>query len=46
MFKGFPAELMEDLAAEPLTENSHKWSLELSVSHYCRDEKRFASSCK
>ncbi|XP_028288628.1 gamma-glutamyl hydrolase [Parambassis ranga] len=27
MFQGFPAELMEDLASEPLTENSHKWSL-------------------
>lgn len=27
LFKGFPAELMADLASEPLTENSHKWSL-------------------
>ncbi|XP_054863098.1 gamma-glutamyl hydrolase isoform X2 [Amphiprion ocellaris] len=27
MFKGFPAELMKDLASEPLTENSHQWSL-------------------
>lgn len=27
MFQGFPAELMEDLGSEPLTENSHKWSL-------------------
>ncbi|XP_067341968.1 gamma-glutamyl hydrolase [Channa argus] len=29
MFEGFPAELMEDLASEPLTENSHKWSVSL-----------------
>ncbi|KAK2859715.1 hypothetical protein Q5P01_004335 [Channa striata] len=29
MFKGFPAELMDDLASEPLTENSHKWSVSL-----------------
>ncbi|XP_069552650.1 gamma-glutamyl hydrolase [Brachyistius frenatus] len=27
IFKGFPADLMKDLASEPLTENSHKWSL-------------------
>ncbi|XP_072234829.1 gamma-glutamyl hydrolase [Leuresthes tenuis] len=27
MFKGFPAELMAALASEPLTENSHQWSL-------------------
>lgn len=29
MFKGFPAELMKDLTSEPLTENSHKWSLDM-----------------
>ncbi|XP_061613803.1 gamma-glutamyl hydrolase isoform X1 [Phyllopteryx taeniolatus] len=27
MFQGFPAELMDALALEPLTENSHRWSL-------------------
>ncbi|XP_030611820.1 gamma-glutamyl hydrolase [Archocentrus centrarchus] len=27
MFKGFPAQLIKALASEPLTENSHKWSL-------------------
>ncbi|XP_076617072.1 gamma-glutamyl hydrolase-like [Chaetodon auriga] len=31
LFKGFPAELMEDLASQPLTENSHKWSLAVST---------------
>lgn len=31
MFEGFPAELMEDLASEPLTANVHKWSVSLSV---------------
>uniref|UniRef100_A0A3P8SBB3 folate gamma-glutamyl hydrolase n=1 Tax=Amphiprion percula TaxID=161767 RepID=A0A3P8SBB3_AMPPE len=32
MFKGFPAELMKDLASEPLTENSHQWSLTYNTS--------------
>uniref|UniRef100_A0A3Q3G0E8 folate gamma-glutamyl hydrolase n=1 Tax=Labrus bergylta TaxID=56723 RepID=A0A3Q3G0E8_9LABR len=27
LFKGFPAELMKDLASEPLTANVHKWSI-------------------
>ncbi|XP_071751595.1 gamma-glutamyl hydrolase isoform X2 [Centroberyx gerrardi] len=27
LFEGFPADLMAALASEPLTENSHKWSL-------------------
>ncbi|XP_037312335.2 gamma-glutamyl hydrolase-like [Pungitius pungitius] len=31
MFEGFPAELMEDLASEPLTANMHKWSVTLST---------------
>ncbi|XP_059183291.1 gamma-glutamyl hydrolase-like [Centropristis striata] len=30
MFKGFPAELMEALASEPLTANAHKWSVTVS----------------
>ena len=33
MFQDFPAELKEDLASEPLTENSHKWSVTTSVRH-------------
>lgn len=32
MFKDFPAELMKDLASEPLTANAHRWSLAVSVS--------------
>ncbi|XP_026147484.1 gamma-glutamyl hydrolase [Mastacembelus armatus] len=37
MFKGFPAELMKDLASEPLTEISHRWSLAL-LSYNTNDE--------
>ncbi|XP_074549758.1 gamma-glutamyl hydrolase [Halichoeres trimaculatus] len=31
LFHGFPAELMKDLSSEPLTENSHKWSISMST---------------
>ncbi|XP_029314080.1 gamma-glutamyl hydrolase-like [Cottoperca gobio] len=31
MFKGFPAELMEELASEPLTANAHVWSVPVST---------------
>ncbi|XP_034562236.1 gamma-glutamyl hydrolase [Notolabrus celidotus] len=31
LFKDFPAQLMKDLAVEPLTENSHKWSLSMQT---------------
>lgn len=31
MFKGFPADLTAALATEPLTANSHRWSLATSV---------------
>uniref|UniRef100_G3N5Z5 folate gamma-glutamyl hydrolase n=1 Tax=Gasterosteus aculeatus aculeatus TaxID=481459 RepID=G3N5Z5_GASAC len=31
MFEGFPDELMEDLASEPLTANVHNWSVSLST---------------
>ncbi|XP_077410272.1 gamma-glutamyl hydrolase isoform X2 [Vanacampus margaritifer] len=31
MFRGFPAELMDALALEPLTENSHSWSLAMEA---------------
>ncbi|XP_040921319.1 gamma-glutamyl hydrolase [Toxotes jaculatrix] len=37
MFKGFPPELMKDLASQPLTENSHKWSL-ASVTYNSNEE--------
>lgn len=32
MFKDFPADLMASLANEPLTENSHEWSISSEVS--------------
>uniref|UniRef100_A0A3Q2E2S2 folate gamma-glutamyl hydrolase n=1 Tax=Cyprinodon variegatus TaxID=28743 RepID=A0A3Q2E2S2_CYPVA len=32
MFKAFPPELMRALSSEPLTENSHHWSLATSIS--------------
>ncbi|XP_035474755.1 gamma-glutamyl hydrolase isoform X1 [Scophthalmus maximus] len=41
MFKGFPAELMKDLATEPLTENSHKWSLALLTYDTNEELKKF-----
>ncbi|XP_078136573.1 gamma-glutamyl hydrolase isoform X2 [Sander vitreus] len=41
MFKGFPAELMEDLANEPLTENSHKWSLAVLTLNTNEELKKF-----
>ncbi|XP_019730977.1 gamma-glutamyl hydrolase isoform X2 [Hippocampus comes] len=31
MFQGFPPELMDALALEPLTENSHRWSLAMEA---------------
>lgn len=37
LFKGFPDDLMKDLASQPLTENSHKWSL--AVKTYNTNEK-------
>lgn len=37
LFKGFPDDLMKDLASQPLTENSHKWSL--AVTTYNTNEK-------
>ncbi|XP_041817142.1 gamma-glutamyl hydrolase isoform X2 [Chelmon rostratus] len=41
MFKGFPAELMADLASQPLTENSHKWSLAVLTYNTNEDLKKF-----
>lgn len=41
MFKDFPAELMEDLASEPLTENSHKWSVSMSTYNETEELRNF-----
>ncbi|KAF7660102.1 hypothetical protein LDENG_00288160 [Lucifuga dentata] len=41
MFKGFPAELMGALASEPLTVNSHKWSLRLQTFDKNEELKKF-----
>ncbi|XP_071340750.1 gamma-glutamyl hydrolase isoform X2 [Trachinotus anak] len=41
MFKGFPDELMKALASEPLTENSHKWSLALLTYDTNEELKKF-----
>ncbi|XP_023250847.1 gamma-glutamyl hydrolase [Seriola lalandi dorsalis] len=41
MFKLFPAELMTDLASEPLTANSHKWSVSLLTHNTNEELKKF-----
>ncbi|KAE8279683.1 Gamma-glutamyl hydrolase [Larimichthys crocea] len=41
IFKGFPAELMEDLASEPLTDNSHKWSVSMLTYNTTEELKNF-----
>ncbi|XP_051267278.1 gamma-glutamyl hydrolase [Dicentrarchus labrax] len=41
LFKGFPAELMKDLASQPLTENSHKWSLAVLTYNTNEELKKF-----
>ncbi|XP_070708855.1 gamma-glutamyl hydrolase [Pempheris klunzingeri] len=41
MFKAFPADLMEDLASKPLTENSHRWSLALLTYNTNEELKKF-----
>ncbi|XP_003968229.2 gamma-glutamyl hydrolase [Takifugu rubripes] len=41
MFKGFPADLMTDLASESLTANSHKWSLAMSSYNSNVELKKF-----
>ncbi|KAK5878000.1 hypothetical protein CesoFtcFv8_025453 [Champsocephalus esox] len=41
MFKSFPAELMEALASEPLTGNSHKWSVSVLTHNANKDLKHF-----
>ncbi|KAM8731594.1 gamma-glutamyl hydrolase [Acanthopagrus schlegelii] len=41
MFQEFPAELMGDLASEPLTENSHKWSVTTSTFNSTEELKAF-----
>ncbi|TWW70704.1 Gamma-glutamyl hydrolase, partial [Takifugu flavidus] len=41
MFKGFPADLMSDLASESLTANAHKWSLAMSSYNSNVELKKF-----
>ncbi|KAM9337752.1 gamma-glutamyl hydrolase [Symphorus nematophorus] len=41
LFKDFPADLMEDLASEPLTENSHTWSLGVLTYNTNEELKKF-----
>ncbi|XP_071184536.1 gamma-glutamyl hydrolase-like [Salvelinus alpinus] len=41
MFKGFPSELLDALASEPITENSHKWSLTLAIYNSNADLRKF-----
>nr|XP_057916392.1 gamma-glutamyl hydrolase-like [Doryrhamphus excisus] len=41
MFQGFPAELMDALALEPLTENSHRWSLAVEAFNATQALKTF-----
>ncbi|XP_074478296.1 gamma-glutamyl hydrolase-like isoform X3 [Sebastes fasciatus] len=41
MFKDVPAELMEELASEPLTANVHKWSLLMSTQNTNEKLKNF-----
>lgn len=48
MFKDFPADLVKDLASEPLTANSHRWSLATSVRGFRSQEakgKRRPNNC-
>uniref|UniRef100_UPI0037E8AEBB gamma-glutamyl hydrolase n=1 Tax=Semicossyphus pulcher TaxID=241346 RepID=UPI0037E8AEBB len=41
LFQGFPAELLKDLASEPLTENSHKWSVAVLTHDTTEELKTF-----
>ncbi|XP_076026587.1 gamma-glutamyl hydrolase isoform X2 [Genypterus blacodes] len=41
MFQGFPAELLEALASEPLTANVHKWSLGIETFNTDQELKKF-----
>ncbi|XP_056155611.1 gamma-glutamyl hydrolase [Lampris incognitus] len=41
LFRGFPAEVLEALASEPLTENSHQWSLTVQSYNDNEELKRF-----
>lgn len=41
MFRGFPAELIDDLASQPLTENSHKWSITVTTLNTNPELKNF-----
>ncbi|XP_056290340.1 gamma-glutamyl hydrolase-like isoform X2 [Pseudoliparis swirei] len=41
IFKGFPAELLQDLASEPLTANAHKWSIAVSTHNSNKELNNF-----
>ncbi|KAM9332179.1 gamma-glutamyl hydrolase-like [Pholidichthys leucotaenia] len=41
LFRDFPAKLMEDLASQPLTENSHKWSLAMLTYNTTEELRNF-----
>lgn len=41
LFKDFPPELMEDLSTQPLTENSHKWSVTMETLNTDEELKNF-----
>ncbi|XP_042366323.1 gamma-glutamyl hydrolase [Plectropomus leopardus] len=41
MFQDFPADLMEDLASEPLTANAHKWSVTVQTQNTNEELRNF-----
>ncbi|XP_034416594.1 gamma-glutamyl hydrolase-like [Cyclopterus lumpus] len=41
IFRGFPAELLEDLALEPLTANVHQWSVTVSTHNTNKELNNF-----
>ncbi|XP_058499090.1 gamma-glutamyl hydrolase-like [Solea solea] len=41
MFRGFPDEVIKDLASEPLSQHAHKWSLALSTYNSNEKLKKF-----
>ncbi|XP_029979811.1 gamma-glutamyl hydrolase-like [Sphaeramia orbicularis] len=41
IFKDFPPELMDDLSTQPLTENSHKWSVAVETLNTDEELKNF-----
>ncbi|KAM9332659.1 gamma-glutamyl hydrolase-like [Pholidichthys leucotaenia] len=41
LFRGFPAELMKDLAFQPLTRNAHKWSVAMLTYNTTEELRNF-----